>query len=144
MNKSVFFLCIICIIFSCQTRKYDQITYLNKVNEIDSIYRMKNDTIKAVKMYQKLFKKYPPHNSSLIDEYQTYIVLSDKYHQDFGGKKSLYKLLPLVAPNWKYNRMDKELFALYKKYGIDSTEVEKEVAVWKKQLNKKLVVDILI
>lgn len=139
MSKNIFFLLILSILFSCQTQKYDHITYLNKVNEIDSIYRMKNDGLTALKMYHRLFKKYPPHNSNLIDEYQTYIVLSDKYHQDFGGKKSLYKLLPLVAPNWKYNRMDGEFFALYKKYGIDSTEVEKEVAVWNKQLNKKLV-----
>lgn len=128
--------------FSCQLRKPESmshITYLNKVNEIDSIYRFKRDTLTALTMYQNLFKKYPPHNSYLIDEYQNYIILSDKYHQDFGGKESLYKLITLVAPNWKYNRMDKDFFALYKKYGIDSLEIESKVTDWKKGLNKILV-----
>lgn len=115
------------------------VTYLNQVNEIDSIYRIKNDTLTALKMYGKLFEKYPPHNSYLIDEYQTYIILSDKYHKNFGGKESLYKLIPLVAPNWKYNRLDKDFFSLYKKYGIDSLDIEGKVSEWKKGLNKKLV-----
>jgi hypothetical protein len=44
----------------------------------------------------------------------------------------------LVAPNWKYNRLDKDLFYLYKKHGIDSLEVENKVANWKKGLDKKL------
>ncbi|WBV56445.1 hypothetical protein PFY10_19860 [Chryseobacterium daecheongense] len=139
MNKNIFFLSVLLLIFSCQIRKPDYISYLNKVNEIDSVYRIKNDTLTALKMYQNLFKKYPPHNSHLIDEYQTYIIISDKYQLDFGGKESLYKLVPVVAPNWKYNRLDKDLFALYKKYGIDSLEIENKVADWKKGLNKKLV-----
>ncbi|MBT2623786.1 hypothetical protein [Chryseobacterium sp. ISL-6] len=127
------------MIISCQIRKSDHTAYLNRVNEIDNIYRIKSDTLTALKMYQNLFKKYPPHNSHLINEYQTYIIISDKYNLDFGGKESLYKLIPLVAPNWKYNRLDKDLFDLYKKYGIDSLEVENKVADWKKGLNKKLV-----
>lgn len=139
MNKSFFFLFILLIIFSCQVSTSNHITYLNKVNEIDNIYRIKNDTLTAVKMYRKLFKKYPPHNSHLIDEYQTYIIISDKYNLDFGGKESLYKLIPLVAPNWKYNQLDKDFFILYKKYGIDSLEIENKVADWKKGLNKRLV-----
>ncbi|MDQ1098726.1 MULTISPECIES: hypothetical protein [Chryseobacterium] len=138
MNKSFFFLIIFFIIFSCQNR-YNYITYLNKVNKIDSIYRIDNDTITALTMYQKLFKKYPPHNSYLIKEYETYIFLSDKYNRDFGGKESLYKLIALVAPNWKYNRMDNDFFTLYKKYGIDSIAVESRVGEWKKSLNKILV-----
>lgn len=113
--------------------------YLKEVNEIDNIYRIKNDTLTALKMYQNLFKKYPPHNSYLINEYQTFIILSDKNQLDFGGKESLYKLIPLVASNWKYNRLDKDFFALYKKYGIDSLEIENKVADWKKGLNKRLV-----
>ncbi|WP_228444923.1 hypothetical protein [Chryseobacterium echinoideorum] len=138
MNKIIFFLCFL-LLFSCKTRKYNYVNYYNKVNKIDSIYRFKNDTVAALNMYHKLFKKYRPHNSYLIDEYQTYIVLSDKYQKDFGGKESLYKLIPLVAPNWKYNRMDKNFFALYKKHGIDSIEIENKIADWKKDLDKKLV-----
>lgn len=128
--------------FSFQIKKpdpIDYITYLNKVNEIDSIYRLKKDTLTAIKMYHDLFKNYPPSNSYLINEYQTYIILSDKYKKDFGGKKSLYKLIPLVAPNWKYNRMDKDFFILYNKYEIDSLEIEKEVNIWEKGLNKTLI-----
>ncbi|WPO84105.1 hypothetical protein SD427_07160 [Chryseobacterium sp. JJR-5R] len=139
MNKNLFFLSIFFILFSCQIRKSDHIVYLNKVNEIDYVYRIKKDTFTTLKMYQKLFKKHPPFNSNLIDEYQTYIILSDKYHFDFGGKESLYKLIPLVAPNWKYNRQDKDLIDLCKKYGIDSLEIENKVADWKKGLNKRLV-----
>lgn len=142
MNKTFVFLIILLSMFSCQIRKNDNtnhIAYLNKVNEIDSIYRLKNDTLTALRMYHELFEKFPPHNSHLIKEYQTYIMLSDKYHTDFGGKESLYKLITLVAPNWKYNRMDKDFFALYKRYGIDSLEVEKEIDIWKKGLNRKLV-----
>lgn len=142
MNKKLFLFTILFFLFSFQIKKsftIDHIVYLNKVNEIDSIYRFKNDTLKALKMYHELFKKYPPHNSYLIEEYQTYITLSDKYQQNFGGKESLYKLIPLVAPNWKYNRMDKDFFALYKKYGIDSLEVEEKIDIWKKGLNRKLV-----
>ncbi|KAA0126336.1 hypothetical protein FY557_18065 [Chryseobacterium sp. SN22] len=139
IQKNIFFLFICILAFSCQTRKHNHITYLNKVNEIDSIYRLKNDTLTALKMYQTLFKTYSPYNSELIDEYQTYIILSDKYHEDFGGKESLYKLISLVAPNWKYNRMDKSFFALYKKYGIDSLEIEEKVTNWKRGLNKRLV-----
>lgn len=142
MNKNTFLFVILLFIYSFQLRKsdpIDHIEYLNQVNAIDSIYRLRNDTLTALKMYHSLFKKYPPHNSYLINEYQTYIVLSDKYHQDFGGKESLFRLIPLVAPNWKYNRMDKDFFTLYKKYGIDSLEVESEVRKWKSKLNKVLV-----
>ncbi|KMQ68005.1 hypothetical protein ACM39_09035 [Chryseobacterium sp. FH2] len=139
MLKNIFYILFLSVLFSCETRSYNHITYLNKVNEIDSIYRIKNDSLTALKKYKKLFKKYLPHNSPLIEEYQTYIIISDKYNKDFGGKESLYKLIPLIAPNWKYNRMDDKYFALYKKYGIDSLEVEKKVDDWKKTLNKKLV-----
>ncbi|WP_294280373.1 hypothetical protein [uncultured Chryseobacterium sp.] len=114
------------------------VTYLNHVNAIDSTYRIKHDTLLAIKMYGELFKKYPPHNSYLIDEYQTYIILSDRYNKDFGGKNSLYKLIPLLAPNWKYNKMNKDFFSLYKKYGIDSLEMEDRVSEWKNNLNRRL------
>ncbi|WP_034761001.1 hypothetical protein [Chryseobacterium gregarium] len=139
MNKNLFILAVSLIFFSCQIRKSDHIAYLNKVNEIDYVYRIKKDTFTTLKRYQKLFKKHPPYHSHLIDEYRTYIMLSDQYHLDFGGKESLYKLIPLVAPNWKYNRQDKDLVGLYKKYGIDSLEIEDKIADWKKGLNKILV-----
>ncbi|MDR2237552.1 MAG: hypothetical protein LBE92_15635 [Chryseobacterium sp.] len=54
-------------------------------------------------------------------------------------KKTLYKLIPLLAPNWKYNREDRTIIALYGRYGIDSLEIESEVKEWKKNLNKKLI-----
>lgn len=142
MIKNIFFFLTLITLFSFDLRKFnssDHIVYLQKVNEIDSIYRLKNDTLGAIKLYQELFKKYPPHNSYLVNEYQTYIMLSEKYHRNFGGKESLYKLIPLVAPNWKYNRMDKDFFKLYNKYGIDSIEVEMEIKTWKKSLNKRLI-----
>ena len=121
---------------SCRTKELNYITYYNKVNEIDSIYRFKKDTIKVIKEYKKLFNKYPPRNQERIDEFKTYIVLSDKYQKNFGGKKTLYKLIPLVAP---YGEEYKDLFDLYKKYGIDSLQIKNEIVKWKKNLNKRLV-----
>lgn len=123
-------------IFSCKNRDLNYITYYNKVNEIDSIYRFQKDTLSVIKQYRKLFRKYPPKNQDRIEEYATYIVLADKYNKNFGGKKSLYKLVPLIAPK---NKKYKDFYCLYQKHGIDSTEVKEKVAQWKKSLNKKLV-----
>lgn len=139
MIKNLFFFISLLIFFSCQIKKQNHINYLNKVNDIDNIYRLKNDTLTAIEKYRKLFKKYPPHNSHLINEFQTYITLSDKRNENFGGKESLYKLIPLIAPNWKYNKYDKYLISIFKKYDIDSIELENRITTWKKSLNKKLV-----
>ncbi|MCW3162182.1 hypothetical protein [Chryseobacterium oryctis] len=122
-------------ISSCTSEK-NYITYYNKTNKIDSIYRIANQPEKAIKLYKRLFKKYEPKNQERIEEYATYIILSDQYHENFGGKKSLYKLLPLIAP---YGNSYKDLFNLYQKYGIDSIEVNQRVADWKKSLNKQLI-----
>ncbi|KMQ67519.1 hypothetical protein ACM39_13400 [Chryseobacterium sp. FH2] len=121
---------------SCKSREFDYITYYNRVNEIDSIYRMANNPQKAIKKYRKLFRKYTPKNQERIEEYFTYIKISDDYNKNFGGKKSLYKLIPLIAP---YGDSYKDQFKLYQKYGIDSTEVNQRVADWKKSLNKQLI-----
>ncbi|WP_310404316.1 hypothetical protein [Chryseobacterium vietnamense] len=121
---------------SCKNRKVNYITYYNKVNEIDSIYRMANKPEKAIKKFKKLFHKYEPKNQELSEEYKTYIKLADQYHKNFGGKKSLYKLITLIAP---YRNAYKKLYPLCRKYGIDSLEVNQKVADWKKNLNKRLV-----
>lgn len=139
-NISANFLCallaVIFLFYSCKNRNINYITYYNKVNEIDSIYRFKKDTLFVIKEYQKLFRKYPPKNQERIEEYATYITLADKFHKNFGGKKSLNKLLPLIAP---YNNTYRDYFGLYQKYGIDSMEVRQKIAQWKKGLNKRLV-----
>ncbi|MCJ7934918.1 MAG: hypothetical protein MUW56_15175 [Chryseobacterium sp.] len=124
------------IFFSCKSKSINYITYYNTVNEIDSLYRIANQPEKAVKHFRKLFKKYNPKNQDRIEEYETYIKLADQYHKNFGGKKSLYKLIPLIAP---YEGSYKKYFALYQKYGIDSIEVKQKIADWKKGLNKQLV-----
>ncbi|QQQ30455.1 hypothetical protein JJL46_12105 [Chryseobacterium indoltheticum] len=124
------------VIFSCKSKNLNYINYYNKANEIDSIYRIANNPQKAIRKYRKLFKKYEPKNQELIEEYETYIRLADKYHKNFGGKKSLNRLIPLVAP---YGRSYKKLYPLYQKYGIDSIEIKQNVANWKNNLNKKLV-----
>lgn len=131
---------IILIIFSaCKNRDLNYITYYNKVNEIDSLYRLRNDTLSAIKQYKKLFRQYPPKNQDRIDEYETYIRLADQYQKDFGGKKSLYKLIPLIAPYWQYKKEDADFIRLYERHGISRPEMEHEVARWKKTLNQKLV-----
>ncbi|PTT41379.1 hypothetical protein DBR28_04190 [Chryseobacterium sp. HMWF028] len=127
------------ILTSCRNNRVDYIAYYNTVNSIDSIYRIKNDTLIAIKKFKKLFRKYPPRNDERMEEYENYIKFSDKYNRNFGRKKSLYKLIPLVAPYWKFKREDSDFFKLYKKYGIDSTFVEQKVVEWKNSLNKQLI-----
>lgn len=122
------------IVLSCKSNNY--IIYYNRVNEIDSLYRIANQPEEAIKQYKKLFKKYTPKNQERIKEYETYIKLADQYQQNFGGKKSLYKLIPLIAP---YEGSYGSYFGLFKKFGIDSTEVKQRIADWKKGLNKRLV-----
>ncbi|WP_034703306.1 hypothetical protein [Chryseobacterium luteum] len=134
---------IICFFFYCCKSK-DYIAYYNKVNEIDSIYRMAKQPEKAADLYHKLFRKYRPLNQERIEEYETYIRISDRYHKNFGGKKSLYRLIPLIAPYWRYKKEDPKFIKLYKKYGIDSLSMEQKVAQWDKSLNKKLIDSFVI
>lgn len=131
------FLFFILVFFlSCKNQGTNYITYYNKVNEIDSIYRMANKPEKAIKKFTKLFHKYEPKNQELTEEYKTYIKLADQYHKNFGGKKSLYKLITLLAP---YGNEYKKLYPLCKKYGIDSLEVSQKVTHWKMNLNRILI-----
>ncbi|MDQ1096461.1 MULTISPECIES: hypothetical protein [Chryseobacterium] len=127
---------ILFIAVSCKCKPLNYITYYNRVNEIDSIYRFEKDTLEAIKQYKKLFKKYPAKNQERIQEFETFITLSDRYHKDFGGKKTLYKFIPLIAPD---GDAYKDYLPIFKKYGIDSVEVKKEIADWKKNLNKRLI-----
>lgn len=123
-------------LFTLTSCKKDYIVYYNKVNEIDSIYRMANNPKLAIEKYENLFDEYSPKNQERIEEYATYITLSDKYNIDFGGKKSLYKLIPLISP---YDNEYKKYLSLFKKYGIDSIEVKEKIADWKKELNQQMI-----
>jgi hypothetical protein len=141
-NKYVNLTCIASLILclclcACKSRNY--IIYYNRVNEIDSIYRIANQPEETIKQYRKLFSRYNPKNQERIKEYETYIKLADQHQKNFGGKKSLYKLIPLVAPNWKYKKQDSGFIQLYQKYGIGRQEMELKVEEWKKRLNQKLV-----
>lgn len=127
---------IVCVFILSACKKKPDIAYIKKVNEIDSIYRMADNPELAITEYQKLYKEYYPKNQENRDEYQTYITLAEGKNIDFGGKKSLYKLIDLIAP---YGNRYKKYLPLFKKYGIDSTEVKKEMADWKKGLNKTLI-----
>lgn len=124
------------IFSSCRTRTKDYIRYYNEVNKIDSIYRFQKDTLTVIKKYRRLFRKYTPKNQDRIKEFETYIILADKYHKNFGGKKTLQKFTSVLAP---YGKTYEKYLDLYSKYGIDSTTVKKEIANWKNSLNKKLV-----
>lgn len=123
-------------IFSLSSCKKDYITYYNKVNKIDSTYRLANNPKQAIKEYRELFKEYDPKNQDRIEEYATYITLSDQYKEDFGGKESLYHLISLIAPNGDEYKKYRSLF---NKYGIDDASVEQKIAEWKQGLDKKLV-----
>lgn len=136
--KYVLFLALVFCVVSCK-RDHNYINYYNEVYRIDSIYRFRKDTLSAIGQYRKLFKKYEPVQNVRLREYENFIRLSDKYKLKFGGKKALYKLIPQVAPYWKYKKQDPEFIGLYKKYGIDSLEMERKFADWKRGLNKQLV-----
>ncbi|WP_228428234.1 hypothetical protein [Chryseobacterium oncorhynchi] len=128
-----FSLIILLFLTSC---KKNYITYYNKVNEIDSTYRLANNPKLAVKEYREIFKEYVPKNQDRIEEYATYITLADQYHEDFGGKESLYQLISLVAPDGDEY---KKYLPLFNKYGIDNASVEQKITEWKQGLDKKLV-----
>jgi hypothetical protein len=130
---------VITTFWSCKSKNQNYIPYYNKVNEIDSVYRFQRDTLMVIKEYKKLFRKYTPKNQERIDEFETYIKLSDKFGKNFGKRKSLLKLIPMVAPWWKYKRQESDFIGLYKKHGIDSLKIESEINHWKKNLNRKLV-----
>lgn len=138
MKKYTYYVLLFILIsfLSCKNREVNYIIYYSKVNEIDSIYRMANKPEKAIKKFKRLFQKYDPKNQELTEEYKTYITLADQHNKNFGGRKSLFKLITLVAP---YGHDYKNLYPLCKKYGIDSLEVDQKVADWKNSLNKTLI-----
>lgn len=139
-NKSfktiLFSFILVMSIFSLSSCKKDYIIYYNKVNEIDSIYRMANNPKLAIKEYREIFKEYTPKNQDRIEEYATYITLANQYKEDFGGKESLYQLISLIAPNGDEY---KKYLPLFNKYGIDNPSVEQKITKWKQGLDKKLV-----
>lgn len=141
MWKSIlYFSCtILFILSSCKNRNLNYVTYYNKVNDIDSIYRFKKDTQTVIKQYRKLFRQYPPKNQDRIEEFETYIRLSDQQNKNFGGKKSLHKLILLAAPYWQYKKKDSMFINLFQKNGISRQEIEKEISQWEKGLNKKMI-----
>ena len=124
------------IIISCNTREKNYITYYNKVNEIDSIYRIAQRPKLAIKKFRKLFKEFPPKNQERIEEFKNYIYLSDKYQKNFGGKKNLYKFITLIAP---YRNAYQEHLPLFKKYGIDSLEAVNKIDLWVRSREKVLM-----
>ena len=86
--KILFLVLFIFLALSCKTRDKNYVTYYNKVNEIDSIYRIANQPKIAIKKYKKLFRKYEPKNQERIEELQNYIYLSDRFGKKIGGKKN--------------------------------------------------------
>ncbi|WP_228458610.1 hypothetical protein [Chryseobacterium aureum] len=140
MNRKInFILLIVLFFFSCKSKKPNYIDYYNKVYAIDSALLVNKDTLSTIKEYKRLFRKYPPIQNERIEEYENYIKYADRYNKNFGGHKSLDKLITQAAPYWKYKREDADFFKLYKKYGIDSITVEQKVNEWKKGLNKALI-----
>lgn len=64
--KKIFFYIILIILFSCKSKELNYINYYNATYDIDSIYRYKKDTITALKLYKKLFKKLPQKKALLL------------------------------------------------------------------------------
>ncbi|WP_083988624.1 hypothetical protein [Chryseobacterium arthrosphaerae] len=124
------------LLIGCKRKNVNYIPYYQKVNEIDSIYRLAEKPKLAAEKYKKLFSLYEPKNQEKIWEYETYLILADRYNIDFGGKKSLNKLISLIAP---YGDYYKTYFPFFQKYGIDSLDVKEQISDWKKSLNQTLI-----
>ena len=141
VTNTISFCAILLIFFtSCKSKKVDYTQYYNKIYAADSIMRFENDTIKALKKYRKIFRQYEPiKHDNRINEFETFIVLSDQFNRNFGGKKSLYKLVKLTSPEWEFKKRDKGFIELNRKFGIDSLTIEKEVNIWNKSTNKTLI-----
>lgn len=137
--KIVFaFLFALFILLACNKSQLNYIDYYNKVNEIDSIYRFANQPILAVKKYKKLFKKYPPKSTEYFREYETFIVLSYKNNIKFGGKKSLIKLIDLIAPYSMFG-WEKQYYPIFNKYKMDSIDIKKQLLKWENNKNHILL-----
>lgn len=131
-------LIVLIISISCKTREKNYITYYQKVVEIDSIYRLADKPKVAVRKYKRLFRKYEPKHHYMMDEFGTYIELSDRYNKNFGGKESLKKLIHILAPGAEH-RWHVRYYPLLNKYGMDSLEIEKEFAIWRNGFDKELL-----
>lgn len=137
--KNILPFILLILIISCKTKKTDYTTYYHEVLIADSIMRFENDTIKSLRKYKKIFKKFEPKNDERINEFENFIILSDYYKKNFGGKKNILKLIQLDAINWDRKKNDKKLMYLLKKYKVDSSEVNDVVRKCKKNLNKTLI-----
>lgn len=138
MNKFYFILILLFAILSCKKHELNYIIYYQKVNEIDSIQRYANNEQLALEEYKKLFKEYEPKNGEKTEEYSRYLTLSDHYDKKNINKKSLKKLIYLLAPGAKHG-WHKQYYPLFTKYGIDSLQVKQEIIDWKKKLNHTLI-----
>lgn len=120
---------------SCKGKNY--ITYYNKANASDSIYKINNDTPVFIKKYKKLYGKYRPGSSiEELQKMEQYFILDDKYNKKFGSQKRLNTLLQLTTPLIKTN---KALYPIYKKYGMDSLSIQMIIANTKDNMNKRLI-----
>lgn len=126
---------LILMLISCKIKNFNYIDYYHETLCIDSVYRFHKDTLATIKNYKKLFRKYGPHNQERLREFETYIYLSHKLNKNFGGKKSLYKLIDMITP-YKQRYTD---YSFFKKYGIDSLEVENRFLKREEKYNKTLI-----
>ncbi|PIF44501.1 hypothetical protein CLU96_1477 [Chryseobacterium sp. 52] len=128
----------ICILSltGCKKKEVNYILYYQKANDIDSIYRIAGKPKLAIEEYKKLFEEYEPRNQERLREYETYLILADRFNIDFGGKRSLKKLILLKAERGGHCQ---EYYPLFKKYGIDSLDVKDQISDWKKDLNQTLI-----
>jgi len=133
--KKYFLLILFILIINCKSNDINYINYYQCIYEVDSVFRYEKDTLKAIKLYKNIFKEFDPKNQYGKRELEHYIDFCDKFKINFGGKKTLKKLINLEAPN-------RDFFYRYdilKKYGIDSLEVIKRFNKWERKLDNVLV-----
>ena len=135
MKRIFYLILLVFLLINCKTKEVNYIDYYSKINEADSVFRYEKDTLKAIKIYKNVFKEFEPRNQYGKRELEHYIDFCDKFKMNFGGKKTLRKLINLEAPNREYFYG----YGILKKYGIDSLEVVRRFDKWEKSLDKVLV-----
>lgn len=145
-RKKVFFLLIICCFASCKSAFYKQEVGIKNNNEVnyipyylemykaDSLFLAKN-YMQSYKILDKLFKKYPPHNTEGYYEYSNYLAsaVMSRYNKNY-KEKVIYGLKKFgsVMP------YHKEAFKLKDSILNTSGLTEKEITIYSEEYKSNI------
>lgn len=112
---------------SCKNNSINYVNYYNEANKIDSTFKVQNDTLQAIKSYQKLFETYEPKNINQSKDYEKLIKLTSTFDPNYNLKNNLETLRKINAPKWRYKKNDKDLLEIYKKNNLDNTAITQNI-----------------